>query len=238
MVYRIDDTTAVSSPPPVPSDNIGQPGFFTGGSTSGQSATRVRFWWLNMIQEELMGIVLASGIVPKKTDNSQVLSALQLLFSGSAAQIPVGVPQPWPIATPPTGWLVCNGAAFSAEQYPSLGAVYGGTLPDLRGVFIRGLDGGRGLDSGRTLLSYQEDAIQSMGGKISFTATTGADSTVTYADGVFTMSAEYQYGSHNQFASASGSWIQDVIMQASNVARTATETRPKNIAFNYIVRAA
>ncbi|WP_251005681.1 phage tail protein, partial [Escherichia coli] len=26
--------------------------------------------------------------------------------------LPVGVPVPWPSATPPTGWLKCNGAAF------------------------------------------------------------------------------------------------------------------------------
>ncbi|ELU9774936.1 TPA: tail fiber protein, partial [Escherichia coli] len=25
--------------------------------------------------------------------------------------MPVGVPVPWPSATPPTGWLKCNGAA-------------------------------------------------------------------------------------------------------------------------------
>ncbi|EHP7678989.1 MULTISPECIES: tail fiber protein, partial [Enterobacteriaceae] len=24
--------------------------------------------------------------------------------------MPVGVPVPWPSATPPTGWLKCNGA--------------------------------------------------------------------------------------------------------------------------------
>ncbi|KAB0196933.1 tail fiber protein, partial [Escherichia coli] len=27
--------------------------------------------------------------------------------------MPVGVPVPWPLETPPTGWLKCNGAAFS-----------------------------------------------------------------------------------------------------------------------------
>ncbi|MDL7196071.1 phage tail protein, partial [Escherichia coli] len=29
--------------------------------------------------------------------------------------MPVGVPVPWPSATPPAGWLKCNGAAFSSE---------------------------------------------------------------------------------------------------------------------------
>ncbi|MCK0464821.1 MULTISPECIES: phage tail protein, partial [Enterobacteriaceae] len=30
------------------------------------------------------------------------------------------MPVPWPSATPPAGWLKCNGAAFSSEMYPNL----------------------------------------------------------------------------------------------------------------------
>ncbi|HCL9885217.1 TPA: tail fiber protein, partial [Escherichia coli] len=29
---------------------------------------------------------------------------------GDGSALPVGVPVPWPSATPPTGWLKCNGA--------------------------------------------------------------------------------------------------------------------------------
>ncbi|MFP8706579.1 phage tail protein, partial [Enterobacter asburiae] len=32
---------------------------------------------------------------------------------GEGSALPVGVPIPWPSATPPTGWLKCNGAAFT-----------------------------------------------------------------------------------------------------------------------------
>ncbi|MFT9383941.1 MAG: hypothetical protein ABF553_04940 [Acetobacter orientalis] len=83
MVYRIDDVTAVSSPPPVPSDNIGQPGFFTGGSTSGQSATRVRFWWLNMVQEELVAFAKAAGLGLDKANNGQALAGARILFAAA-----------------------------------------------------------------------------------------------------------------------------------------------------------
>ena len=38
--------------------------------------------------------------------------------------------------------------------------------PDLRGEFIRGLDAGRGVDTGRTLASIQGDAIRNITGKI------------------------------------------------------------------------
>ncbi|WJW04503.1 phage tail protein [Escherichia coli] len=68
--------------------------------------------------------------------------------------MPVGVPVPWPTATPPAGWLKCNGRAFTKEQYPVLARVYPTLrLPDLRGEFIRGWDDGRKVDEGRKLLS-------------------------------------------------------------------------------------
>ncbi|MED8305101.1 tail fiber protein, partial [Escherichia coli] len=49
-----------------------------------------------------------------KSDGT-VKTALENLGLGEGSALPVGVPVPWPSATPPTGWLKCNGAAFSAE---------------------------------------------------------------------------------------------------------------------------
>ncbi|NRJ18736.1 phage tail protein, partial [Salmonella enterica subsp. enterica serovar Typhi] len=43
---------------------------------------------------------------------------------GEGSALPVGVPVPWPSATPPAGWLKCNGAAFSSEMYPNLAKAY------------------------------------------------------------------------------------------------------------------
>lgn len=69
---------------------------------------------------------------------------------------------------PPGGWLVANGAAVSrtayADLYAAIGDRYGAgdgftsfNLPDLRGEFIRGFDGSRGIDQGRELGSAQSD---------------------------------------------------------------------------------
>ncbi|MCL7192938.1 phage tail protein, partial [Escherichia coli] len=81
---------------------------------------------------------------------------------GEGSALPVGVPVPWPSATPPTGWIKCNGAPFSAAQYPELAKVYPALkLPDLRGEFIRGWDDGRGVDAWRSILTAQEDMIKS-----------------------------------------------------------------------------
>ncbi|KAB7666336.1 phage tail protein [Plesiomonas shigelloides] len=77
-------------------------------------------------------------------------------YANIIRMLPVGIPQPWPQATPPTGWLKCNGAAFDKARYPKLAQAYpSGVLPDLRGEFIRGWDDGRGIDVGRALLSTQ-----------------------------------------------------------------------------------
>lgn len=141
--------------------------------------------------------------------------------------IPVGFPLPWPQATPPGGWLKCNGAMFDKVKYPKLAAAYpSGVLPDLRGEFLRGWDDGRGVDSARALLSSQVDDFKKFVlkyfGPSSGTGTTTVFALKNDANGIYT----------------SG------ISQGSNPVADAfqvpggTETRPRNVAFNYIVRAA
>ncbi|MCQ8240510.1 gp53-like domain-containing protein [Rhizosaccharibacter radicis] len=86
-MYRIDDTTAVANQPNPPSDNIGQPGYFTGGNAaSGLPATRVRYWWLNQLQEENMAWLAAASITPSKGSNGQVLQAARALFGTTYAR--------------------------------------------------------------------------------------------------------------------------------------------------------
>ncbi|EOK3987018.1 tail fiber protein, partial [Escherichia coli] len=85
-----------------------------------------------------------------------IKDVLNYLGLGEGSALPVGVPVPWPTATPPAGWLKCDGRAFTKEQYPVLARVYPTLrLPDLRGEFIRGWDDGRKVDTGRKLLSAQ-----------------------------------------------------------------------------------
>lgn len=153
--------------------------------------------------------------------------------------IPVGFPLPWPQATPPEGWLKCNGATFDKAKYPKLATAYtSGTLPDLRGEFLRGWDDGRGVDSGRALLAWQKGTL--VGGRDD--NDTGLDisymsngTTVDYG-GDKILSANYQ---------SDYLWYMDLGTVTNAQRRTAVlkdgffnVTRPRNIAFNYIVRAA
>ncbi|WP_329907459.1 phage tail protein [Serratia quinivorans] len=153
----------------------------------------------------------------------------------SRKDFPVGIPQPWPLSTAPTGWLKCNGAAFDKVQYPLLAQTYSnGRLPDLRGEFIRGWDDGRNVDGGRQLLSGQVGTIvggkddNTDGGDISYLAD---GSSVNYGSDAVT-AADYP-GIVARYASTGAQ-----VNPATPTFNFFSVTRPRNIAFNYIVRAA
>ncbi|WP_322444232.1 phage tail protein [Escherichia coli] len=152
-----------------------------------------------------------------------VAGLLAYLGLGEGSALPVGVPVPWPSATPPTGWLKCNGAAFSAEEYPELAKAYPtNKLPDLRGEFIRGWDDGRGVDSSRGLLTSQDHLFASHEHWFDqYYALKSFDPT----GGRFVVTAD-----------AFGELI--TANSISTVSVGGSETRPRNVAFNYIVRAA
>ncbi|HGC1902630.1 TPA: tail fiber protein [Escherichia coli] len=200
---------------------------------------------------ELLGSGFAVEYLSRKNpfgdikSDGTVQTALENLGLGEGSALPVGVPVPWPSATPPTGWLKCNGAAFSAEEYPELAKAYPtNKLPDLRGEFIRGWDDGRGIDAVRALLSLQNGGVEShthqgqlfrvsdyrtkeipasevMGRGYIASLTPGADSPLDFDD--YSVSSNPNgYFVGNQRTTAYG----------------INETRPRNIAFNYIVRAA
>lgn len=167
-------------------------------------------------------------------DAGLVAKALAALGLGDGSAVPVGVPLPYPAATAPAGWLKCNGASFSATTYPLLAKVYPSLkLPDLRGEFIRGWDDGRGVDNGRVLLSAQSDAIRNITGTVDNTA-------MFMSGGPPATSGAFSSGnlSTDSSATTSGSSYHALTFDASRVVPTAAENRPRNIAFNYIVRAA
>lgn len=161
-------------------------------------------------------------------------ATLDLWASLPAAVIPYAAPNA------PTGWLLCDGQAVSRTTYATLfsliGTTYGAgdgsttfNVPDLRGEFIRGLDRGRGVDTGRVLGSAQQDALQNITGTMSNVAFSGGSTTTTGA-----INAGANLGS--TYAAGSSGNVRDISFDASRVARTATETRPRNVAMNYIIK--
>ncbi|EFI6355266.1 phage tail protein [Escherichia coli] len=177
---------------------------------------------------------------------TSIQSVLDYLGLGEGSALPVGVPVPWPSATPPTGWLKCNGAAFSSEKYPNLAKVYPTLkLPDLRGEFIRGWDDSRGIDTGRSLLSGQtatfiRTALQDYYG-VDLTTNVKVGIAYATADSVITVGnpANPKAGDNSDYVPASSD------NSITGTQRTAEDNftgawismRPRNVAFNYIVRA-
>ena len=152
---------------------------------------------------------------------------------GEGSALPVGVPVPWPSATPPTGWLKCNGAAFSAEEYPELAKAYPtNKLPDLRGEFMRGWDDGRGVDSGRGILTAQSHGMPSISATFNglfAVQQTNTEGCASVKKSVNTENVSTYYDTGSVF---------DYTFDTSGLIPASPELRPRNIAFNYIVRAA
>ncbi|MEC9714732.1 tail fiber protein [Escherichia coli] len=177
-----------------------------------------------------------------KTSTQGVLDYLGL---GEGSALPVGVPVPWPSATPPTGWLKCNGAAFSSEKYPNLAKVYPTLkLPDLRGEFIRGWDDGRGIDSGRSILSEQGYATEDHAHGLPSKSTVATDSSINfYFDEAWATSGNtgvIRWGNTSDAGLPAPNYgtFKTYKQSVANLGTAGLETRPRNIAFNYIVRAA
>ncbi|EOF5576769.1 phage tail protein [Salmonella enterica] len=266
-MHRIDTKTAQKD-----KFGAGKNGFTRGNPQTGTPATDLDDDYFDMLQEELCGVVEASGASLEKGQHDQLLTALRaLLLSrknpfgdiksdgtvqtalenlglGEGSALPIGVPVPWPSATPPTGWLKCNGAAFSAEEYPELAKAYPtNKLPDLRGEFIRGWDDGRGMDTGRAILSAQGDAIRNIYGEFKTVNTENYsiwESVGSFKGAVVPLNPSTNNSYFSLVRSmvterSEGSVYPKVIgLDASRIVPTANENRPRNIAFNYIVRAA
>ncbi|HAW8949846.1 TPA: integrase [Escherichia coli] len=253
-MHRIDTKTAQKD-----KFGAGKNGFTRGNPQTGTPATDLDDDYFDMLQEELCSVVEASGASLEKGRHDQLLTALRaLLLSrknpfgdiksdgtvktalenlglGEGAPA-IGVPFFWPSAAMPNtvidSWssmvfLKFNGAKFSATDYPVLAKVFPSlVLPEARGDFIRIWDDGRGVDSGRGLLSTQSDLMKQFTlqyyGPSAGTGTRTVFALQSNANGIYTSGISQNDGSG--------------IAAAFNVPG-GTETRPRNIAFNFLVRA-
>ena len=141
----------------------------------------------------LTGGTLTGNLTLNGAPTTNNMAATKKYVDDEIAAIPTasGVPAGTIIwtarSTAPTGYLKANGAAVSRTTYADLfaaigtqhGAGDGSTtfnVPDLRGEFIRGLDDGRGVDSGRTLGSSQssQNLAHDHGGSTNTASLTGS----------------------------------------------------------------
>ncbi|MDK9789972.1 tail fiber protein [Vibrio sp. D431a] len=147
------------------------------------------------------------------------------IWAPAVESVPVGTISIWSKGTPPSGWIECKGQ--STHPYPLLRAAIGSRVPDLRGVFVRGVDNGKGLDSGRRIGSYQGDTDQK------FTAKWNADDrSARWPSGI----ARSNWNRNSGGADGGDGSSADLTLDNSRAIRTSHESRPKNVAMMYIIK--
>lgn len=171
------------------------------------------------------------------------VAALAAELEKMKSAVPVGALMPFPAGVVPPGYVEADGSLFLDALYPDL-ATYlnkqyniagdpanSTRLPETRGEFLRGWDHGRGVDAGRGLGSYQLDALQNITGNWSaFQATSVGQS----HSGAFRGTGSYS------FPQPTGTVVNgpvSVNFDASLVARTSTETRPRSLAVMWCIKA-
>ena len=157
----------------------------------------------------------------------------------TATTVPAGTIVAWSSNTIPSGWLLLNGANYDSATYPDLANARGCTtascpLPDFRGYFIRGL-GGVDSDAARTIGSIQLDSTALPKAGFSTSAAGGHSHTIplyNYAIGTgqYVESADSNYRGNDTSTSAAPDHYHYITGGDA-------ETRPKNIAVNYIIKA-
>lgn len=140
---------------------------------------------------------------------------------------PVGTIVLWGTSTPPDGWIKLNGGSTSG--YPELMSLYGANVPDFRGEFVRAWDDGKGIDSGRAILSTQTDSIESHNHTVktrdvfdvstAFVINDKSGDSIASSDNAHPGNAELQNGRYSTELSGG------------------SETRPRNISAMYIIKA-
>ncbi|MBU1002379.1 MAG: tail fiber protein [Proteobacteria bacterium] len=170
---------------------------------------------------------------PPRIDNPHQVTAAQVdtysrteinALLASVGVAPAGSVMAFGMSSAPTGWLPCDGTEVSRTDYAVLfsavGETYGAgdgsstfNLPDLRGEFVRGWDNERGVDAGRVMGSWQEDEFKSHTHTVFFNNAAGT------GDG------------DPKPQNIPGS--QDVSTDATG----GTETRPRNVALLYCIKA-
>lgn len=144
----------------------------------------------------------------------------------------IGVPIPYPSLNVPVGYAPYDGRRFDTIANPVLASLFpNGYLPDIRGVVLRALDAGRGLDPDRGILTYQEDCIQNITGQAPLGDSNGQFEAI-WAGAFY---STYNYG--RKPGSAKIDHDNPLVMfDASRVVRTGPEVRMKNMAFYYITK--
>lgn len=183
--------------------------------------------WKNQSTFDAFVSVMGDGMVANSTTKRFDITPSNLPTDYASKLVPTGAVMMFCSVAIPNGWKECNGSSldktqpenldlFNLLQYTFGGSGNNFSLPDLRGLFVRGWDNERGFDPNRTLGSFQDEAFKShthtfMWGQNSAGALIAGNSVQTYSSKV----------------DIAGDHIEST---------GGTETRPKNMALIYCIK--
>lgn len=140
----------------------------------------------NAVYDELLNVISGGGLTPDEAELNQVFLAIGNIAKSIVSSQTAGQIANFPGTMVPDGWLKAAGQTVNRASYPYLfnyaessgniaaseaekqdgqfGPGDGSStfsLPDLRGVFVRNLDDGKGIDGSRQIGTHQDDANKS-----------------------------------------------------------------------------
>jgi microcystin-dependent protein len=157
-------------------------------------------------------------------------------MSGVAPAIEAAPDQPV-VLVEAMGWMLCDGRTLLRSEYPELFGVihhrYGGAgeqfaIPDLRGVFLRGVDHGSGCDPDAGRRTPPANGTPTGVGSVQCDAM--QDHVHTYASGDVPSATGGDGGPDLTVAARVQTGPPD------SPARVSTETRPINVYVNYLIK--
>ena len=214
---------------------------YSGGTTNVNSTTDAIF---RIIVETEEGYTFE--VRPTQTSIRTPLTVEDRIKDKTGFIMPVGTVVPFAGAILPEGWLLCDGSAVNRALYPDLFAAIGTVwgigngastfnLPDLRGQFLRGVDGSAEVDpdkndrtafnggnAGNNVGSYQADTLGMHN-----------HSSIDYRDGTFANGG----GSGMDVLGYGLLGNADIVRPINLTGDTGgNETRPVNAYVNYIIK--
>ena len=192
---------------------------------------------------------------------SQLTSVPYAEVANNAVNSPIGSIMPFAgdASKVPTGWLLCDGDEVSRSEYAALYDVIGTAwgfgnnsttfnLPDMRGVFLRGISGDsekdedveervplkEGGNSGNNVGSYQGDAIRNITGKES-DQNQWCDNFRNNVEGAFSYH-EAGYNAGDPRGGGGSDPFYYLCFDASLVVPVGSDNRPQNVYVNYIIK--
>ncbi len=183
----------------------------------------------------LAAVTLSAGNGLTLTANNDILA-----ISQASSGVPTGAIMPFYLTSAPSGWIACDGSTISnSGPTAALYAAIGGTLPDLRGYFVRGVGTNTDGTTSGLLGIKQTDTFKSHA-HTGTAASAGAHTHQYYKISVGGAVANSSIGwagintggSANAATGSAGDHSHTLALNNTGD----SETRPRNIAFLYCIK--